>query len=144
MKRDDHREELSLEESGLNITRLVATPAGKTLFEINEKEERLSAAAAEVFHSITAKLLYVSSIRARMDLLLATSFLTTPVSKSTQQDLNKLKRLLECIRGSIDDQGALRTWVDASYAVHPDYKVTQEAPCRLGQVSWYANPASRS
>ena len=45
------------------------------------------------FHSVVAKLLYVS-IRARMDLLLAVSFLSTRVSKSTVQDRAKLKRIL--------------------------------------------------
>ena len=117
----------AIEESGLDITRAAATPAGKDLFDINEAAEPLPTAAADVFHSVTAKLLYVS-IRARMDLLLATSFLTTRVSKSTQQDLHKLKRLLEYVHGSIDaeyvigadDLGKLRTWVDAPYAVHPD------------------------
>jgi hypothetical protein len=63
-----------------------------------------------------------------MDLLLATSFLATRVTKATQQDLRKLRRLLEYISGTLDDEytigaddlGRLRTWVDASYAVHPD------------------------
>jgi hypothetical protein len=50
--------------------------------------------------------------------------------KSTQQDFKKLRRLLEYISGSLDDHftlgaddlGRLRTWIDASYAVHPDFK----------------------
>ena len=100
------------------------------MFDINEKATKLSPSTGVVFHSVTAKLLYVA-IRAPMDLLTATSFLTTCVSKSTHQDLAKLKRLLEYISGSLDDEyviGAddlgrlLRTWVDASYAVHPDCK----------------------
>ena len=65
-----------------------------------------------------------------MDLLLATSVLATRVSKSTQQDLAKLKQLLEQIKGTLDDMytvgaddlGHLRTWIDASYAVHSDYR----------------------
>ena len=119
----------AINKSGLIINRSAATPASKELFDIDEGAEHLSTADAEVFHSVTCKLLYVS-IRARMDLLLATSFLTTRVFKSTRQDLGKLKRLLEYIHGSIDDDyiigaddlGRLRTWVDASYAVHPDCK----------------------
>ena len=38
-----------------------------------------------------------------MDLLLATSFLATRVSKSTQQDLTKLRQLLEHINGTLDN-----------------------------------------
>ena len=70
------------------------------------------------------------AIRARLDLLLAVGFLSTRVSKSTTQDQAKLKRLLEYIKGSMnqeytigaDSMEKLRTWVDASYAVHPDMK----------------------
>ena len=89
----------------------------------------LDKGAAETFHRIVAKLLYVS-IRARMDILLAIGFLCTRVSKSTRQDQSKLRRVLEYIKGTIDleytlgadTMGKLRTWVDASYAVHPDMK----------------------
>ena len=73
-------------------------------------------ATAGIFHSITAKLLDVS-ICAQIDPLLATSFLTTRVSKSTQQDLGKLQRLQEYINGTLhneyvvraDDLGKIRT-----------------------------------
>ena len=50
----------------------------------------------------------------------------TPVSKSTQQDGMKLKRVLEYIKDTIDlkytikadDLGRMRTWVYAAFAVH--------------------------
>jgi Reverse transcriptase (RNA-dependent DNA polymerase) len=83
----------AIEESGLDVNRSVVTPSGKELFTIDAKSPRLSAKDAAVFHGVACKLLYVS-IRARMDLLFTTSYLTTRVSKSTQQDLRKLKRLL--------------------------------------------------
>jgi hypothetical protein len=119
----------AISESGLAIVKTVSTPASKDLFSVSAASPFLSKQEQEVFHSVVAKLLYVS-IRARMDLLLATSFLATRVSKSTQQDLDKLKRLLEYILGSLDDNlivgadrlGRFRTWVDASYAVHPDFR----------------------
>ena len=124
----DYLEE-AIEESGLDISKSVSTPANRTLFEVNEASEPLGKAQREVFHSITAKLLYVS-IRARVDLLLPIVFLCTRVSKSTEQDLSKLKRVLEYIKGSMDitytvgadDMERIRTWVDASYAVHPDMR----------------------
>jgi hypothetical protein len=121
--------EEAIDESGLSINRTAATPARKNLFEVDDGATPLQKNEAEVFHSVVAKLLYVS-IRARMDLLLAVGFLCTRVSKSTVQDQKKLKRVLEYINGSMDleytlgadDMGKLRTWVDASYAVHPDMK----------------------
>jgi Reverse transcriptase (RNA-dependent DNA polymerase) len=128
IKMSDYLQE-AIEESGLDIQRVATTPARKSLFEVNEGAKLLDDNEAMSFHRVVAKLLYVS-IRARMDLLLAISFLTTRVSKSTIEDRAKLKRVLEYIKGTMeltytlgaDKLGRLRTWVDASYAVHPDMK----------------------
>ena len=119
----------AITESGLEISKSASTPANRTLFEVDETAEPLGKHESEAFHSVSAKLLYVS-LRARVDLLLPIAFLCTRVSKSTKQDLLKLKRVLEYIKGSMDleytvgadDLGKIRTWVDASYAVHPDMK----------------------
>jgi hypothetical protein len=119
----------AIEESGMTIERTVATPAKKDLFDVDDTAAPLEKAEAEIFHSIVAKLLYVS-LRARMDMLLPIIFLCTRVSKSTVEDQMKLKRVLEYINGTLDlthtlgadDLGAFRTWVDVSFAVHPDMK----------------------
>ena len=120
----------AIDESGLDIKRTAATPATRELFEVDEKSKVLSTSDAEVFHRTVAKLLYVA-IRARAELLLPIGFfLCTRVSKSTTQDQMKLKRVLEYISGTVDlvhtigadSLNKLRTWVDASYAVHPDMK----------------------
>jgi hypothetical protein len=118
----------AIQESSLSITTTVPTPAAKDLFYIDSLSPLLPKTSTEVFHSVVvAKLLYVA-LRGRMDLLLATVFLTTRVSRATQQDLAKLRRLLEYINGTLDDTytigaddlGRMCTWVDASYAVHHD------------------------
>ena len=119
----------ALAECEMNITNTAANPARKNLFDVDAASPPLNKHDGEVFHSVSAKLLYVS-IRARVDLLLAVAFLCTRVSKSTQQDRVKLKRILEYIKGTIDleytigadDLGRMRTWVDAAFAVHPDMK----------------------
>jgi hypothetical protein len=87
----------AIQESGMSIEREAATPATKTLFEVNEGSQPLDKACSETFHSVVAKLLYVAT-RARMDILPAVSFLCTRVSKSTVEDQSKLKRLLEYIK----------------------------------------------
>ena len=105
----------------MDITREAATPAKKNLFKVDATSKALGKDASDCFHRTVAKLLYVA-IRARMDLLLANGFLCTRVSKSTEQDFRKLRRLLEYIKGSIDleytlganSMSHLRTWVDAS------------------------------
>jgi hypothetical protein len=119
----------AITESGLDVSRPASTPATRTLFEVDDTSNLLGKREREMFHSVSAKLLYVS-LRARVDLLLAIAFLCTRVSKSTEQDLLKLKRVLQYIRGSMDleytvgadDLGRFRTWVDASYATHQDMK----------------------
>jgi hypothetical protein len=114
---------------GDDITRSAATPAKKNLFDIDETAGLLSHQDSEIFHSVVAKLLYVSK-RSRLDIQLAIAFLCTRVACSTEQDWVKLKRVLEYLRGSLDgfltlgadDIGMMKTWVDASYAVHMDMK----------------------
>ena len=121
--------EESITELGLEINRTAASPAKRDLFEVDDGACLLEKHAADAFHRVTAKLLYVS-LRACGDLLTAVGFLSTRVSRSTTQDQAKLKRLLEYINGTLhyryvlgaDDLRKLRTWVDASYAVHPDMK----------------------
>ena len=105
------------------------TPATKTLFEINVDSPKANDVQREMFQHIVAKLLYVSQ-RCRLDIQLAIGFLCTRVSKTTQQDIRKLKRLLQYLYGTRDEKltlGAdtvmkMETWVDASYAVHHDMK----------------------
>ncbi len=112
-----------------DITRDAATPAAKYLFETSDTDEKLSPELADKFHRIVAKLLYVTQ-RARVDILLAIAFLCTRVANPDVQDWKKLKRVLQYLRGTMDDVmrlGAdslfeMKTWVDASYAVHPDMK----------------------
>jgi hypothetical protein len=121
--------EEALSECGMDIVREVTTPAQRDLFDVNEKSPPLNKAEGIVFHSICAKLLYIS-LRARVDILLPIAFLCTRVAKSTQQDQSKLRRVLEYLKGTIDDEyvlgadnmASLRSWVDAAFAVHPDMK----------------------
>ncbi len=119
----------AIDDFGEDIIRSAATPAKKNLFDVDETAELLSRKKSENFHSVVAKLLYVSK-RSRLDIQLAVAFLCTRVSCSTEQDWQKLKRVLEYLRGTLDeyltlgadDIGMMKTWVDASYAVHMDMK----------------------
>jgi hypothetical protein len=62
--------------------------------------------------------------------LLAITFLCTRVARSTKEDWAKLQRVLEYLHGTIaefltigaDDMSIMNTWIDTSYAVHPDMK----------------------
>jgi hypothetical protein len=123
-----HRKE-AIADFGEEITRTATTPATKSLFEIDETSGTLTNNDSEIFHSVVAKLLYVSK-RGRLDIQLPIAFLCTRVSCSTEKDWLKLKRVLEYLKGTLDefltlgadDIRKMKTWVDASYAVHKDMK----------------------
>ena len=120
-----------------DITKNATTPAKSYLFNVRESEA-LDEQRAENFHSVVALLLFVSR-RCRLDIQTAVAFLTTRVSKPTEDDWRKLKRVLQYLRGTIDLKLTLgaddilkaKSWVDVSYGVHDD--------CRShtgGAMSW--------
>ena len=114
---------------GTTLDGVANTPATRDLFEINETCPLLTKAKHDGFHSIVAKLLFVSK-RSRLDIQLAQAFLCTRVSNSTEQDWEKLRRLLKYLKRTInlhriigaDDFSVMKTWVDASYATHADMR----------------------
>ena len=109
-----------------DITRNAATPATSYLFKVRESP-LLSEPKAENFHSVTAALLFISR-RCRLDIQTAVGFLTTRVSCPTEDDWEKLRRVLQYLRGTIDlfltlggdDITKMKSWVDVSYGVHDD------------------------
>ncbi len=80
-----------------------------------------------MFRSTVAKLLWASQ-RSRLDLSFAVTFLCSRLNCTTEGDWEKLRRLLGYLKGTIHIKRKLSafnlhtmyTWVDASYAVHPD------------------------
>ena len=92
---------------------------------MNDESEPLDEDRKEIFHSVVAKLLYITK-RARPDIEPSVAFLCTRVSRSSESDWLKLKRVLGFLQNSIDDVRVIGanslqevyTWVDASYGVH--------------------------
>ncbi len=91
-----------VKESIAELGECVATPSKRDLYEICEKSKVLERSKGEIFHSIVAKLLYVSH-RGHLDIQLPVAFLCTRVSCSTEQDWTKLKRVLEYLNGTLED-----------------------------------------
>ena len=119
----------AINESGMHIARGAATPATRSLFELDPNSAPLDRQTSDMFRSVVCKLLYVG-IRARADILTTISFLTTRLTRPDTSDYRKLKRLLEYIHATVDlpliigadDLNTMTTWVDASYAVHHDMR----------------------
>lgn len=114
---------------GEDIAPAAKNSAKSHLFEVEPDRKPLPKQQHKIFHNCVAKLLYVAK-RGRPDILTAISFLTTRVLKPTVDDWGKLKRALQYLKGTIDmfltlgvdSTSILKTWVDASYAPHPDMR----------------------
>jgi len=117
------------EESGDRVDDTVAGPWDGKLNWVKEDAEQLDADRSDIFHSVTAKLLYLQK-RARPDIETGISFLMRRVSKSDVDDWKKLRRILGFLKKTIKEHrfiGAsslseILSFVDASYAVHADMK----------------------
>jgi len=124
----------------------VVTPASGTLFMIDESSPLLDETRRKRFHSKVAQLLYLGK-RIRMDILTAVAFLTTRVTKATQEDDGKLLRVLKYLRGTADiglvldgrEGIAVEVYADASHAVHDDAKGHSGAVARVGKATVYAS-----
>ena len=97
-----------------------------------------------------AKLLFVSK-RARTDILVTVSCLTTRVSKADEDDWKKLKRLLQYLRSTIklkmtlsaDSMSSVKWWVDASYGVHNDMRSNTGGCMMIGRGALFIKSSKR-
>ena len=123
----------------VNITKKSSTPAGDKLMEVGFGK-LLDKQRAEAFHTTVAKGLFLCK-RARPDIQPTIAFLSTRVLSPTEIDWKKLIRLLEYLNGTRDLKLRLRAdnlrvikwYVDASYAVHPDFKSHTGAVMTMGR-----------
>ena len=103
------------------------TAAPDNLFAVDEDCEKLSIEAAASFHTVVAKLLYISK-QARPDTSLSAAFLTTRVRAHDTDDWGKLSHLMEYLRADKNqllllggkNEGLLMWYMVASFAVHPN------------------------
>jgi hypothetical protein len=105
-----------------------AAPASDHLFKVREDGRKLSEELAEVSHRTVYQLLFAAN-RARCDIQMAVSFLTTRVKAPDQDDWGELVRVLKYLNGtrymklilSADERKFTVHWyVDGSHQVHKD------------------------
>jgi hypothetical protein len=89
----------SIAKLGECVNKTAASPSKRDLCENCEKSKMLEKTKGEIFHSIDAKLLYISH-RGRLDIQLP---IALRVSCSTNQDWTKWKRVLEYLNGTLED-----------------------------------------
>jgi len=111
------------------VTGKAATPALDHLFEIRESPKLDEEKRGEL-HSRVAKLLYLAK-RVRPEILPSVIFLTSRVKEATEDDWTKLDRILKYLNSEPNlglrikpDPNSVDviSYVDASFAVHHDYK----------------------
>ena len=115
--------------TGCNVSGVAETPALANLFVIRTTADPLDGERAEEFYSSVAKLLYMSK-RARPDIATVVAFLTRRCLSPDEDDWRKLCRCLQYLNGtqhmvlklSCDDGIRVSAFVDASYAVHDNYR----------------------
>ena len=78
-----------------------ATPSGEHLFTVKERPVLLDEATSQIFHTNTAKLLFLSK-RARPDVQTTVAYLTTWLRAPDEDDYKKLSHVMKYLRGSID------------------------------------------
>ena len=124
------------------VTGTAKSPATDGLFEIREGAVMANEKMRVWFHSVVAKLSYLAK-RAKPECLTAIAFLATRVTKCTEDDLEKLRRVLRYIAGTRDNgvvfrPGVLgicvRVYVDAAYGVHADGKSHTGSCVAIGDV----------
>lgn len=123
---------------------VASTPAANHLFTVNEECATLDEHLVARFHHTVAKALFVCK-RARSDIQLTVSFLSTRVRSPTEDDWKKLKRLVQYLRGSsglcltleAENSQVVKWWIDASFAVHGDMRSQSGATMTLGKGMVY-------
>ena len=119
----------AIKSFGEDVQGTVTSPTAKHLFMVDEDCPKLGKEKADIFHSVTAKLLYLEK-RARPDIETAVAFLTTRVMAPNHDDWKKLRRVLLYLKCTLDDVRVLGCddlhhvfmWVDAAFAVHPNMR----------------------
>ena len=115
-------------------------PWTERLFKVDDHSPKLDADRAKTMYTFVMKAMFVCK-RGRPDIQPAVAFLATRVKGPTDQDYKKLIRMMEFMKHTqkdvltleADDVQSNEWWVDASFAVHPDYKSHTGAIHTLGK-----------
>ena len=131
-----------LEDWPEQITKSSQCPHNSNLFKIRDETEAiyLPEEQAQQFHHTVAQLVWLQK-RARRDIQVATSFLSTRVKKPDEDDWGKCRRVLQYLKGYkslklrivAEDLNEIKWLVDASHNVHWDSKGQTGAGMTLGQ-----------
>eukprot|EP00957_Ditylum_brightwellii_P101279 7717577-Ditylum_brightwellii.AAC.1 len=124
----------------------VTTPAANHLFEVNKKCSKLPEEKGRVYHTTTAKLIFLCK-RSRQDIQTVVVFLTTRVKEPDEDDWKKLRLVLLHLNGTLnlitmfsaDRLNVAKWWVDGSYVTHPNMRGHTGVTISLGKGSVFSS-----
>ena len=126
------------------------SPCTEQLFSSSPDSPPLSEAAKAEFHSYTAKWLFVGG-HGRPDLLTPISYFTKRVLNPTEEDARKLGRTIGYADSTSSIALTLRsnlppkitTFIDASFATHPDMRSHSGVCISLGRGVYYSKSTAQ-
>ena len=132
------------------LNNTATTPASNDLFGKDPNSPKLNKEMADDFHTYTAKGLFAAK-RARPDTGTSIAVLTTRVRAPTVEDWGKLVRYMQYVKRtwkyvmtlSADSLHVLKWYVDASFAVHPDFRSHTGAILTMGKGAQIAVSAKQ-
>ena len=141
----EHYIDMMLHDAPKEMDGISSTPAAAHLFKINPEDPKLlGEERKKIFVHLVMEGLYLSQ-RGRPDIRTAIAFLCSRLNNPDEDDYKKLTRLVRYLRGTKDliltlranNDGIVRWWIDASYAVHEDMKGHTGATLLLGKGGIY-------
>lgn len=120
---------------GVQVKEMSSLGIRKT-FEVDEESLKLLEEEKRYFHLTVAKLLCMSK-RARPDSLTVVSFSCTRVQEATQQDMQKLTRVLGYVKRRTEH--SIKAYVDAAFALHSDSKLHTGVMVYVGKMMVYVS-----
>ena len=140
-----HYIDMMLHDAPEDMEGVSSTPAAAHLFKINSEDPKLlDDKKKKIFVHLVMQGLYLSQ-RGRPDIRTAISFLCGRLHNPDEDNYKKLTRVIRYLRGTKDliltlranNDGIVRWWIDASYAVHQDMKGHTSATLSLGKGGIY-------
>jgi hypothetical protein len=131
---------MMVEDFPLTLTGTGMFPWTNKLFTVDPKSKRLDDERTSIFHTFVMKGMFLCK-RARQDVQPGIAFLSTRTSEPTEQDWAQLVRLMLFLKATqdevttmeADDTQTIKWYVDASFAVHKDYKSHTGVTMTLGE-----------
>ena len=118
----------------------IECPWSTKLFNVNDNSKSLNNDYKELFHTFVMKCMFLGK-RARPDILMGISFLSTRVLNPNEEDWKKLNRIMSYLNTTkeivlcleADNEQKLQWYVDASFGTHKDMKSHTGSMFTLGK-----------